>query len=325
MVGMHEVETIDEMCVQIASLSKHVQEFYHSAVRTIGFPEFPAYARECAKPWKKSGDDILLTQNPPTHESVIARVPLYTTVVYPEKVSLAQGETAEYTLRFQDPTNDDMMKYCVELHLPHGFIVEPATFDVVVAGMQAAEVKVSITAVRTQKNAYLNPLDICVRGEKTIVNMTAGIPTAMSWYRKAISSPTVGCPKIADFTDAKLIHAHSHFQTVPEGCHILTLEAKEPISSNNTFLVAEGTRPMRVWIDDKEVLCTDGSYYVPAFHRGPWRGRVDWRGWQRITVEVGDGPEGEIFLAFATPNGFEWLHELEYRLPVIERKERTNQ
>ncbi len=317
MIGMHEVETIDQMCEQIAALSQEVQAFYRSVVRTVGAPAFPAYAGGIATPWKASPDGVGLTADYNVRESVVARLPVYTTLVYPPEVAIALGQSAVYTLRFQN-IRDREDTYHVELHVPDGFRVEPDRADIRLCGMEPAELTVTIMASDMPKNAYYNPLDIRLSSDAMTAEMSAGLPTAISWWRKKAEEETVGCPQLSAFRGAVRVEAPCHFQTVPAGRHLLTMEVKDPVGTNNAYLIAEGTRAMRVWIGDELVAWTDGSYYVPAFHRGPWRSRVNLcSGWNRVTVEVLDGEEGEIFLGFGTPYGFEWLNELEYRLPVL--------
>ena len=84
----------------------------------------------------------------------------------------------------------------------------------------------------------------------------------------------------------------------------------------DAILIAEGTRAMRVWLDGRLVAQGDGDYYVPAYHRGPARARVELLPvWQTLMVEVDDGPAGEIFIGFGKPYGLEWVEELAWRLP----------
>lgn len=93
MIAMHEVETIDEMCDQIAALSQEVQRFYGSQVRTVGAPDFGAHTKEISRPWKASPDGVGIACDYNQRESVIARLPVYTTVVYPPQVSIALGKS----------------------------------------------------------------------------------------------------------------------------------------------------------------------------------------------------------------------------------------
>ncbi len=77
---------------------------------------------------------------------------------------------------------------------------------------------------------------------------------------------------------------------------------------------------MRVWLGDELVSETDGSWYVPASHRGP-EGKLNCRKrikllpeWKRLTVEVADGEPGEIFIGFFKPYGHEWLEDIETKV-----------
>ena len=112
---------------------------------------------------------------------------------------------------------------------------------------------------------------------------------------------------------AERIDVCGHFQQVPAGRHLLALELKSGMRITDAILIAEGTRAMQVWLDGRPAAQCDGSYYVPAYHRGPARAHVEL--WQTLMVEVEDGPAGEIFIGFGKPYGLEWVEELEWRLP----------
>lgn len=316
MIAMHEVETIDEMCDQIAALSQEVQRFYGSQVRTVGAPDFGAHTKEISCPWKASPDGVGIACDYNQRESVIARLPVYTTVIYPPQVSIALGKSASYQLRFQNIQEGDAV-YEAALHVPHGFRVEPETAQIQLRGQEPVEIEVTVTALDMPKNVYLNTLDIRLYGENVTLEMSAGLPTATAWWRKRADKEAVACPSLADFAGAERVDATAHFQRVPAGRYWLTMEVKVPVDIQNAYLVAQGTRVMRVWLGDALASQADGTLYAPAFHRWPLPSRVNLSGWNRVTIEVADGNEGEIFLAFGTASGFEYLNEVEYRLPVL--------
>ena len=61
-----------------------------------------------------------------------------------------------------------------------------------------------------------------------------------------------------------------------------------------------------------------GEYQVPAIHRAretaadvPLR-----RGWHRLTIVVGDGEKGELFVGLGDGESWDWLRNAEWRLPV---------
>ena len=81
----------------------------------------------------------------------------------------------------------------------------------------------------------------------------------------------------------------------------------------NAYLVAQGTRVMRVWLGDAL-----HRKRTARFMRPPSTVAVS-RAGRPQRLESGDHRgrgrrRGEIFLAFGTANGFEYLNEVEYRL-----------
>lgn len=320
MLGMHEVDTIDQFCDQIAALSIAVQKYYGSAVCTENAPEFPDYAKFEREPWCAPEQKVAFTVDSDPHESVIARMPIYTTVIYPEKVALGAGETLKYRIRFHGRRCKEQFKVIVTV--PNSFTVSPSSFDLELEPDTDAEIEVAVTrSAKPKKNPYFNPMDIRLVGENETIELTAEIPLAIPWLRKATDTEWEECPYIEEFVGAEHTEEPYHYMKVPSGHWLFTTCVKDPVGTRNAFLVAEGTRKIKVWLDDKLVHENDGSYYVPAFHRGPLRRRINLCGWNRITVEVLDGPEGEVFLGLGVPYGFDWITDIETRLPIVSEEE----
>lgn len=318
MVGMHERGTIDEMCNQIAALSIEVQNYYHSAVRTVDYPVFPDYAAVIAPPWKATPDGTLLEQKYCVLDSVVALTPVYTQLRYPEGVALPLGQSRTYTLSFLALT-EKKENYTLRLRVPDGWQVSPQEQEITLSGTRPTDVSFTIAAPDAEKNAYIHFLDICLQNSTTRIDMTAGIATAISWLRKPLEKALQTVPTIDLLEDAQRVDVAGHYQTVPAGRQLLALEFKSGMRMKNVLLIAEGTRGLRVWIDGKLVSQSDGSHYVPAYHRGPVRPKINLlTKWHQMMVEVEDGPEGEIFIGMAKPFGLEWIEELEWRLPKKE-------
>lgn len=319
MVGMHERRTIDEMCRQIAALSLEVQRYYRSPVCTVDAPDFPEYARFDALPWKAVPDGTQLAPDYCPRDSVVALTPVYTQLRYPEGVAISLGQSRTYSLSFLSLTGE-REQYTLRLRVPDGWRVSPQEQELVLEGTCPTEVSFTVEAPDTVKNAYIHFLDICLYNAQTRVDMTAGLATTISWWRKPLTEKLQQAPTAELLEGAKRVEAAGHYQTVPAGRHLLGLELKSGVRMKQAILVAEGTRGMRVWLDGVLVSESDGSYYVPAYHRGPTRPKIHLlTEWQQLMVEVDDGPEGEIFIGMAKPFGLEWIEELEWRLPGREK------
>lgn len=316
MVGMHEVGTIGELCQQIAALSLEVQKYYSSCVQTTGAPEFPAWARHTAPPWKDTPDGIMLEDGYDTRESVVALTPVYAVLRHPAGTAVPPGGSCRYSLRLRGLKSGVSSACTLALRLPDGWCVQPQTRNIRLSGDADTAVEFTVTAPAGGKNVYYTPLDIRLTGAEGHVRLTAGIATAISWLRQPLSAPLAEKPDMAMMAGAERIDVGGHFQSVPAGRQLLALELKSGMRIADAILIAEGTRAMRVWLDGRLVAQGDGDYYVPAYHRGPARARVELQPvWQTLMVEVDDGPAGEIFIGFGKPYGLEWVEELEWRLP----------
>jgi len=316
MLGLHEVDTIDKFCEQIAAVSIDVQKFYGSSVTTENYPEFPEYAVFEREPWCTPDENIPYGFEDDPHESVLAIMPLYTSVFYPEDIAIGAGETKQYRIRFRGRKKAETFRGVVSV--PNGFAVEPSRFELSLEPQKDSFVTVSVTrSADAAKNPYFNPMDIRLIGENETIELTAQLPLCTSWVMKPTDTNWNRCPSLEELSGSKRVEAPYHFVKVPAGHWLLSTCVKDPVGTRNAFLVAEGTRKIKVWINDKLVQENDGSYYVPAFHRGPLRRRVNLSGWSRITVEVLDGNEGEVFIGLGTPYGFDWLFDIENRLPGV--------
>jgi hypothetical protein len=74
-----------------------------------------------------------------------------------------------------------------------------------------------------------------------------------------------------------------------------------------------------VWLDGEQINEHDGTYCVPAIHRARHTGSdvQCQRGWHALTVAVGDGEEGELFVGLGGTN-WDWLRDAEWRDPASE-------
>lgn len=305
MSGIHEAATIDDMCEQIAALSLEIQRYYRSSVETVGAPAFSRTACRIAPPWRETPEGTLLSSHYDRRESVVALTPVYAVLRHPEGIALPMGGSGTYELELLG--TQEAEAYRVTLRLPDGWEVTPAAFDVTLSPAVPVRVSFTIKAPADGKNVYINPLDIRLEGRSGRIDLTAGLMTAIGWWRVP-DTPQAEPERVA---------VAGHTQQVPAGRYRYVAQFKAPSRIEDAILVAEGTRALRVWLDGRLVAESDGRYFVPAAHRGPARTRVELRpDWHEVCLEVPHAAtEGEIFFGLFKPFGHEWIEDIEWRLP----------
>ena len=314
MVGMHEAETIDQFCEQIAALSVQVQAFYPSVIRTVGYPEFSELAANIAPPWRARPDSVMLEGAYSPRDSVVALSPVHTVLRHPEGYSLPLGQSREYELEFLG-TSDEPEAYTLRLRLPDGWKAQPDSWQIAISRREKTVVKFQITAPDAGKNLCVNRLDILLDYGTVHIPMTAGLITSVAWLRSKAEMVSEGCPSVEDFREAQRVESDGHSVRVPAGRHLFMTEFTCGPGMYNAYLVAQGNRPLRVWLDGELVSESDGTFFVPAFHRDRPCARINiWPQWHRLVVEAGDGEEGFFFLGFGKSYAFQWIKEIEWRL-----------
>lgn len=319
-MAMHETDTIDDMCEQIAALSVEVQKYYHSCVTTTDCPVFSANAQKIAPPWKDRPDGTLLAADYCQRESTVALTPVYTVLRYPEGIAIPKGESRVYELDLLGLQNSG--EDCtIRLNVPDGWTVEPSLLQGKLSASVVSRYSFTVTAPAQGRNTWLNLLDICIQTSSMRADLTAGLVTAIDWLRTPAVDAGGACPAPEQFRNAQTVHALGHYQKVPAGAQWYTAMIKGAWRMNDAVMIAEGNRAMRVWIDGELVSETDGSFYVPAAHRGPARKKIDLISqWYQVVIEVADGvPDGEIFFGLIKPFGREWIEDLEWDLPTIDQ------
>jgi hypothetical protein len=159
-----------------------------------------------------------------------------------------------------------------------------------------------------------NPLDLDFECEGLRWTVTAGLVTTLPWRRWPVKALPDTCPSLPE--DAETIEVAGHRQPLPAGPYSLASEFKQPYHKT-IRIVAQSPRQIRVWLDGEEILSHDGTWLVPAIHRARETG-VDCyvvRGWHRLTVAVGAGDAGELFLGIGDGETWDWLRDAEWRLP----------
>ena len=305
-MGMHEPDTIGEFCDLVADTALNVSGFYGSNGFTdIEKPDVPPMHA----PW--TNDSNAVDNMDSNHESLAALTPLIVRVIYPEYVAVIPGERSEFEIVLRNPQNE-RMNGSFSIHLPDGWEAGLDSFEFDLAPTDECRFIVGITPSEMEKKRPRdNDLDLDIRANGIEWKVSADIPVAIPWERTNLDTGIV-----------ERINSRAIFQIVPEGHYRYRVAVKiNPYMP--TKLGVYSTRAFRVKLNDKEVLSGDGSFYVPAFHRGKTGVNVTtdkkFGCWNFLEIEVMDGKEGELFAGFARPhNCNEWLIGVEYSLKPLE-------
>ena len=313
MVGTHQADLLDEMCMQIASICSDIQEFYQTGLRIIDKPDFLPKYGIYHKPWRNRDFENVKTDE---YTSVAALSPFYIALHYPTDIAITVGGEAEYELELVSEKDAEIS---LEAFMPYPWKVDLSQEKVILLAEQPKRIPLTVFAPNQDKHNYIEHMDISISTNGFTQNGTFGIPVKKQWLVVEKAETFENCPKDVDFNDAEILYEANSFVTVPKGVHYFTIEFKSPAAISEAIVVFEGTRKMRIWFDDELIDETNGEWYVPASHRGPegilnYRKRVQLQPkWQRVVVEVADGKSGEFFFGIFKPYGHEWLEDVEFR------------
>ena len=295
-VGMHEAASIGDFCEQIFETCVEIQKFYGSACALEG--DLPAYTG--APAWTKFPTVAALTPNDPLTLSVAALKPLTVKLVYPEKVAVMTGERTRFTLIVANPMSCEA-KGRFTLRAPDGFVAEGgAEFSLAPGAQVSFDLFVTIPQ-RLRKVAYYNPLDINFDLNGIGWTVTAGLAAPIPWLLDGVPTDMPG--RITYFGP---------------GAHVLETEFKLFVNQDNARVVAQGTRPLKAYLDGALFTDHDDKQYVPAMHRCKDMVTMDLKGeWLKVRIEIaeGDNQPGEVMFNVGTRFGWNWLTQLEWRLP----------
>lgn len=290
--NMHEVATITALCDQVADLCQQVLEYYGSNSQ---FTAPPALQTCWAAPWAPDNRLVGLRERYRETESLISVRPFTIRLIYPERVALAPGEAADFTALISNPLGGES-RGTLQLHVPDGWAVEPQNFELELEKGREQTISFSIKAPDdARRRIPRNPLDFRIVCGDCRFEASAGLVQTIDFLRVACDYDGEECPPDALFRNAVKVSAAAHFQPVPEGRHLYMAELRAPALYPETILVAQGTRPLKVWLDGRLILDHDGCEYVPTFHRSDYVAVLPLNGsWQRLVIQTGEeGRKGE--------------------------------
>lgn len=314
MVGMHHPATLDELTDHVLGLAVQVLPYYGSSV-ALTIPTLPLKPDPgLSPPRHHRPDTVSLRPSAAPTESLVATEPLAVYVTYPPAVALPPGQPSEIGVRILNPTQD-RLTVRLRVRVPNGWALQASACELHLIPGQSEKLSFTVTpppadAVRV----YRNPLDLDFETQGLRWTVTAGLVTMISWRRWPIAEMTATYPQMPQ--NAEVIQAPGHFQPLPDGPHAFTVEFKQPYHSTMRLIV-QAPRQVRVWLDGHEINRHDGHWRVPAVHRARETGKdvPCHRGWHRLTVAVGDGRGGELFVGLGHSESWDWLRDAEWRLP----------
>lgn len=308
-MGMHEPGTINEFCALVADTALNVMEYYGSEKMSNAEKENLPNGSKMHAPW--TNDRRAADKMDSNHESLAALTPIMVRVLYPEYVAVKPGESSEFGLVLRN-TQDEKLNGSFRLNLPDGWKVSPDKFDFSLDPTEESVYRFVITPSDMEKKRPRdNDLDIDFSSNGLNWTVSADLPVAIPWERINLDTG------VAEHIDAREV-----FQTVPAGHYKYRVAVKvNPYMPVRLGVYSE--RAFRAFLNGKEVLTGDGSFYVPAYHRGKTGVNVTtdkkFGCWNFLEIEVMDGKPGELFAGFARPhNCCEWLIGVEYSLQPLE-------
>jgi len=314
-VGMHPAATLDEFTDQVAALALDVLEYYDSEVSLSNAPSLKDARENLSPPRHERAAGIALATPTPTNESLLVTEPLAVTLVYPPSVALTPGQPANLTVRLVNPT-ERALDLCLDVRAPDGWQLETEGTELVLAAGATETVALTVVPPGPERSRpYSNPLDLWLDVEGLLCPLSAGLVLTLPWRRWRLRSLADDCPQPP--RGAELVEAAGHFQPLPDGSQAFASEVKLPFPCTLRY-IAQAPRQVRVWLDGELINQHDGTHQVPAVHRAGPTGRdlLAARGWHRLTVAVGDGKGGELFVGLGDGESWDWLRQAEWRDPL---------
>ncbi len=352
--SIHEMDSIAEFCVEISRMAPDVLSYYHSDFTVTELPE-ELEKLPSLRVWAAHDAFLSLPGDYDPHESLVSLSPLTVKLIYPQNVAIALGETADFAAKFSNP-NAKPCSFTVELQAPNGWAVTPNHFEIKLDVKEEATVNFSVTAPKqTSRRRAKNPLDIYINAPEFSYTVTAGLVQSFAFAHTVTERDFDSCPTAADFGDFDIVNARAHFFPVIGGKNLYQTEFHTPYYVPEAILVIQGTRGVKVWLDDELILEHDGAEYAPCVHRSEYLKRMPLTGaWQKLTIltddanydgtkpennphngivvvpgcmpvhefrakydgSLGKAADSELFVDIGERNAYRWINDIEWRLPA---------
>lgn len=314
MVGTHPPAMLDALTDQVSELAVQVLHYYDSDVKLTHALSSSDSVTGVTPPRHRRPDGISLRSLAPHSESLVGTHPLVVHMVYPPQGALAPASPSEIGLWIFNPTSR-RLALNLRVRAPDGWWLDRPHREWSLDPGQAQSLSLRITPPAADvPRVYRNPLDLNFECEELRWTVTAGLVTTIPWRRWTIEALPATCPSLPE--GAETIEVAGHFQPLFTGPCALSSDFKQPYHKT-VRIVVQCPRQVRVWLDGKEILSHYGDWLVPAIHRARETG-VDCyvaRGWHRLTVAVGSGDDGDLFVGIGDGESWDWLRDVEWRMP----------
>jgi len=346
-VGMHHAATLDEFCEQVISLALEVVDYYKCPVAISDVPGSHKTASLPNRPYQAFAPEVVQKSNFSRPESLVAVEPLRVSVEYSSGVAFAPSVPTSVSVVIFNPC-DRFVGGELEFRVPDGWTVNPCRFHLHLEPHASQTCTLSITAPGADAiRVYRNMLDMRFGVDGLSWCVSAGLVQTIPWLRARLDGELALDPDFRnkgsvdpveqfyriDPSEVKrpgrwiervdkieAVEAFGHTQVIPPGRHIFATDINLPRWGIYHF-IAQGTRPIELWLHDRLICRHSGDRYIPTFHRSGNGVDVDCRpGWSRVTIVVGDGDtEGELFFGVGERRSWLWTTDLEWRRPLIGR------
>ncbi len=351
--SIHEMETITDFCLEISKMSQDILKYYKSDISITDVPDEISNS-EPLRVWADTDEFLALERDYNPLESTVALSPVTIKLVYPQNVAIALGETAAFKAKFSNPKGE-ACDFKITLQTPNGWSVSPSSFDVKLAANAEEIVEFSVSApkqaIRRRAN---NPLDFHIELNGLYYNATAGLVQSIEYAHAIVEKDFTACPKVSDYGEYDIVNTNARFFPVAKGKNLFCAEFRAPYYIPEAILLVQGTRGVKVWVDDELVLEHDGAEYVPCVHRSEYltRFKLDSE-WHKLTVltsekdydgtqppnnpgnavvtvggsmpmhefrakydnTLGVEGESELFINIGERSAYRWFEDIEWRLP----------
>ncbi|MDH7570233.1 MAG: ADP-ribosylglycohydrolase family protein [Armatimonadota bacterium] len=314
MVGTHHPATLDEFTDQVAALAADVLAYYGSKTVLTAIPPLAEPRANLAPPRYPLSPVVALDADAQPTESLVATEPLVVSLVYPPSVALRPASPAYLHLRVTNPAPQPL-EGRLHVRVPDGWSLAVGQFalSLPAGGTQTLTLRVTpppASAVRP----YRNPLDLRFEVAGFCWRVWAGLVLTTPWRQWEPGDTGDTCPEMP--ADAAAVEASGRSLPLPPGACAFATDVKLPYTHTLRYVV-QAPRPVRVWLDGELVNAHDGRWQVPAIHRARESGKdvLRRRGWHRLTIALGPGPEGTLFVGVGDGESWALLHDAEWRMP----------
>ena len=309
-LGLHTENTILELCSKISSIMSRCQDYYkpQNIVKDIPLDiiktgtDIPIW---CESPHVISQSDF------PNRESLIALTPLTINLIYPKNISLTYNEALPFSAIITNPTRNHL-EIELNLSVPKSFSLYQDKHKFALDAFCSHTINFEIKSESSYKSAF-DFLDMSFNINGIPFNTSAGIIRPYPWV---VTDNVLNENNLEKTTpdNAVFSPAPSFVSSISKGKKTMAIELR-PAMPQQVAFTCQGTRPLKLFLNGENVLNYNAKSYAPALHRGQ-SVLVNLRSiWNKVTIQVEDGDEGEVFFALGNPVDWIWLNTIEWRQP----------